>query len=303
LTPVPLEQYVEGVVPNDLSWSWAASALQAQAVASRSDAVAGQIATGWVYPDSRSQVYDPTYRTTPIDDAVDVMAGVVMTDAGSVISAYFFSECNGISTHNSENTTVWLTDSSGTSIKNRQGQYECSLAGWNYAVYCRARPCTVHAAYSLSDCGYDGHDLVLCQWGAYYRSLNGESYQSILSDYYTGIAYPTIPVTPPTATPPATPIPAPRPLGPWFVLPNQQFTLSWTSASSGVFYQVSLFPPGSGGAIRSTTTQSLNWTIVGGLSLGTYTWTIVASNGSLPVTATIWVVSHVYQSFLPRIGN
>jgi hypothetical protein len=315
LTAVPLETYVKGVIPNEVPASWPAGALQAQAVASRSYGVASQLATGWVYPDGRSQVYDPSYRTSTTDAAADATAGDVMTYSGAVIFAYFFSRCNGTTTHNSENATFWLTDSSGNLITNSLGQYECAPAGWSYVAYCRARSCTGHTPDGQSDCGYDGHGVGMCQWGAYYRSVNGESYQSILGDYYTGISYTTIPVsapsptptvTPtPTRTPPptSTPIPAPLPLGPWIVVVNQPVTLSWTSVGPGVSYLVTLFPPGGGVPINQTYTQSTSWSPSNGLPLGTYTWSILAYNGSATVGATLEVVNHVYISYLPRVGN
>jgi hypothetical protein len=309
LTAVALEDYVKGVVPNEVPYTWPSSALQAQAVASRSYGVASQLATGWVYPDSRSQVYNPSFRTATTDAAADATVGVVMTYSGAVIFAYFFAQCNGTTTHNSESATTWLTDSSGNYLTNSLGQYECSLAGWGYVAYCRARPCTGHTPYSQSDCGYNGDGVGLCQWGAYYRSLNDESYQSILGDYYTGIAYMTIPVngptpTPlPTPTPTLTPIPTPRPLGPWLVVANQPFTLSWTSVGPGVYYLVTLYPQGGGVPLNQVFTQSLSWSPSNGLALGTYTWTILAYNSSTQVTATLDVVNHVYTSYLPVVGD
>jgi hypothetical protein len=145
----------------------------------------------------------------------------------------------------------------------------------------------------------------MCQWGAYYRSLNGESYQSILGDDYTSISYTTIPVSGPTATPTPTltPIPAPRPLGPWYVVVNQPFTLTWTSVGVGFTYLVTLLPPNSAFPTVRPISSSLTWSFPTGLALGTYTWTIQADNGSSLVSATLEVVNHVYLSYLPLVGN
>jgi len=95
---VGLDQYVYGVVPNEMPSSWAPEALKAQAVAARSYGLASRSTGGTfdLYPDTRSQVYggvsseDP--RTTA---AVDATAGQVLTYAGKVISAYFHSTSGG----------------------------------------------------------------------------------------------------------------------------------------------------------------------------------------------------------------
>lgn len=177
---VPLEDYVKGVVPNEVPPSWPAATLQAQAVAARSYGIASYLANGYVYPDTRSQVYDPTNRWPSTDAAVDATAGQVMTVNGSVIFAFFFSRCNGLSTRNSEDAIAY----SGI---NADSQYICANGGWKYVSYCRARSCTGHSPSPLSDCGYYGHGVGMCQWGTYYRGSAGASHTDILNSYYTGI--------------------------------------------------------------------------------------------------------------------
>ncbi|MBX6771784.1 MAG: SpoIID/LytB domain-containing protein [Chloroflexi bacterium] len=178
---VPLEDYVKGVVPNEVPASWPPAALQAQAVAARSYGVAHFLAKGCVCATTACQVYDPTRRYATTDAAVDATAGQVLTVDGSVIFAFFFSRCNGVSTRNSEDAIIYT----GT---NAQGQYICGRAGWKKLSYCRARCCSWNTASSLSTCGYYGHGVGLCQWGTYGQAQAGRSYTTILASYYTGVS-------------------------------------------------------------------------------------------------------------------
>jgi len=98
---VDLESYLQGVVPREMPSRWgdrAPAALRAQAIAARSYAVATLKSRGDfdLYPDERSQVYggvraeDP--RTTA---AVRATGGQVLTYAGKIITAFFFSSSGG----------------------------------------------------------------------------------------------------------------------------------------------------------------------------------------------------------------
>src|SRR5207253_2797388 len=136
---VLLEDYVKGVVPNEMPPNWPTSSLQAQAVAARSYGIASYLVNGFVYPDTRSQVYNPNYQTPATNAATDATAGQVMTYGGSVIWAFFYSRCNGLATRNSENAVGYQTDSSGHLVYNGQGQIVCTSGGWNYVGYCRSR--------------------------------------------------------------------------------------------------------------------------------------------------------------------
>ncbi|HLZ09936.1 MAG TPA: SpoIID/LytB domain-containing protein [Chloroflexota bacterium] len=209
---VPLEDYVKGVVPNEVPPSWPGNTLQAQAVAARSYGVASQLAYGFVYPDTRSQVYDPYYRTSTTDAATDATAGVVVTVNGFIVFTFFFSSCNGVTTRDSENVNLYKTDQNGNIVHNNLGQAEClsctpGVSCWNYVSYCRHRSCNLHAPSSKSDCGYWGHGVGLCQWGAFSRS--NLSFADILNSYYTGV---TIADFAPTPTPTPTCVPSPTPL-------------------------------------------------------------------------------------------
>lgn len=287
---VQLEDYVKGVVPNEVPWNWPSGTLQAQAVAARSYGVASQLAYGYVYPDTRSQVYDPTTRTSATDSAVDATAGQVMTYNSAVIWAYFYSCCNGITTVNSENAIGYQTDSSGNIVYNSQGQYICVNGGWNYVAYCRARSCGGHAASTLSTCGYYGHGVGMCQWGAYARGSS--TYQTILNDYYTGIA-----LTGGTA-------PALQALGPALAQAGVPITLTWTGPTSSYYYltvfQGSATLPGL--SAIATTTGAVSWPI-GALPVGQYTWTVSQAGTDNVSSATLEVAPQVFSRMLPLVDN
>lgn len=103
---VPLEEYLLGVVPSELSLP-ALEAQKAQAVAARTYAVAninGFATQGFdVRPDVWSQVYKGVSIETAMGTrAVRETAGVIATHGGKPIMAYYTSTCGG-RTENSEN--------------------------------------------------------------------------------------------------------------------------------------------------------------------------------------------------------
>ena len=95
---VGLEQYLYGVVPAEMPATWTPAALEAQAVAARSYALATRrIAAPFdVYADSRSQVYLGVSQETPATTAaVDATRGQVAMYGGKVATTYFFSTSGG----------------------------------------------------------------------------------------------------------------------------------------------------------------------------------------------------------------
>jgi stage II sporulation protein D len=103
---VALEDYVRGVIPNEVPASWPAAALQAQAVASRTFALtahAGPAGVFDVYADTRSQVYRGVADEQPATNAAAAAtAGQIVTYAGHPAITYFFSTSGG-ATENVEN--------------------------------------------------------------------------------------------------------------------------------------------------------------------------------------------------------
>src|SRR6185437_7877324 len=126
---VPLEDYVKGVVPNEVYPTWPTETLKAQAVAARTWGVARFLAAGSVCTTTACQVYDPNSRWPTTDAAVDATAGQVMTANGALISAFYFSQCNGASTRNS-----WQYI--GYSGINAQGQRVCTVGSFGNSTYC-----------------------------------------------------------------------------------------------------------------------------------------------------------------------
>ncbi|HYW74546.1 MAG TPA: SpoIID/LytB domain-containing protein [Pyrinomonadaceae bacterium] len=96
---IGLEDYVRGVVPNELSYP-ALEALKAQAIAARTYAVKnrGQFASeGFdLLPTTRSQVYRGlTSETSLTSQAVEQTRGVIATYNGEPINALYTSTCGG----------------------------------------------------------------------------------------------------------------------------------------------------------------------------------------------------------------
>lgn len=121
---VPLEEYLLGVVPSELSLP-ALEAQKAQAVAARTYAVAninGFATQGFdVRPDVWSQVYKGVSIETAMGTrAVRETAGMIATHRGKPIMAYYTSTCGG-RTENSEN----VFDHSEPYLRG----VECSLEG------------------------------------------------------------------------------------------------------------------------------------------------------------------------------
>ena len=106
---LPLEEYLLGVVPSEVSPSWHEDALRAQAVAARTYAVYhkdGYRSAGYdVTDDTRSQVYrGVSVESAASSRAVRATSGEVVTYGGRPIEALFHASGGGY-TENSEN--VW----------------------------------------------------------------------------------------------------------------------------------------------------------------------------------------------------
>jgi stage II sporulation protein D len=95
---LPLQQYLYGVVPAEMPSTWLSAALDAQAVAARSYALASRKAAGPfdVYADWRSQAYLGVSAETPAGKhAVDETAGEVLLYEGDVADTLFSSSTGG----------------------------------------------------------------------------------------------------------------------------------------------------------------------------------------------------------------
>src|SRR5919204_148861 len=94
---VGLEQYLYGVVPSEMPYTWLPEALKAQAVVARSYALATRRTGAFdLYPDTRSQVYLGIEHEKPSTNAaVDATAGKVVLYQGQVAKTFFFSTSGG----------------------------------------------------------------------------------------------------------------------------------------------------------------------------------------------------------------
>jgi stage II sporulation protein D len=95
---LPLEQYLYGVVPAEMPATWLPAAIEAQAVAARSYALASRRAAAPfdVYADGRSQAYLGVSAEKPAaTDAVDQTAGEVLLYNGQVATTMFSSSTGG----------------------------------------------------------------------------------------------------------------------------------------------------------------------------------------------------------------
>jgi len=102
---LPVDQYVKGVVPNESPASWPLAALEAQAVAARSYALADQVGgDGFdLYADTRSQVYGGLESEAARGNrAADATRGQVVMYGGKVAET-FFSACSGGHTESVQN--------------------------------------------------------------------------------------------------------------------------------------------------------------------------------------------------------
>jgi SpoIID/LytB domain protein len=98
INTLPLEQYLYGVVPAEMPYTWLPAALDAQAVAARSYALAGRHAAAPfdVYADGRSQMYLGVSAEKPAaSEAVDETKGEVLLYGGHVATTMFSSSTGG----------------------------------------------------------------------------------------------------------------------------------------------------------------------------------------------------------------
>lgn len=101
INAVPLEDYVKGVIPYEMSPSWPYEALKAQAVCARSYA-AYHIGDYWdeygfdLTNDTDSQVYRGLYGADAVTDAaVDATRGMFVRYRGELCEVYYFSSDGG----------------------------------------------------------------------------------------------------------------------------------------------------------------------------------------------------------------
>jgi stage II sporulation protein D len=105
---VDLEDYVRGVVSEEMPSGWSAEALKVQAVAARTYAITTDVSgNGFqLYPDTRSQMYGGvSAETASTNAAVAATRGQVVTYQGRAVVTYFSASSGG---HTEDIQNVWL---------------------------------------------------------------------------------------------------------------------------------------------------------------------------------------------------
>jgi stage II sporulation protein D len=105
INAVPVDEYVKGVIANESPPSWPPAALEAQAVAARSFALATSVdGNGFdLYDDTRSQVYEGIESETARSNAAAAAtSGQVVLYHGEIAQT-FFSACSGGHTESVQN--------------------------------------------------------------------------------------------------------------------------------------------------------------------------------------------------------
>jgi SpoIID/LytB domain protein len=102
IVQLPLETYLKGVVPYEIGGTSPLEALKAQAVAARSEAVialTSKLYSGEFYDltsDVECQVFSGNKKRTSMSDrAVDETAGLIISEDGQPMNAFYASNCGG----------------------------------------------------------------------------------------------------------------------------------------------------------------------------------------------------------------
>ncbi|MBI3976795.1 MAG: carboxypeptidase regulatory-like domain-containing protein [Chloroflexi bacterium] len=114
LRTMDMNEYLRGVVPSEMPAWWGSNggfeALKAQAVAARSYAVAVTLARGWLYADTRDQVWNPANVNDVTDNAVTSTGYEVLTAGGRVITGFYSASCGGHGADGGQSYTVGRRD-------------------------------------------------------------------------------------------------------------------------------------------------------------------------------------------------
>ena len=100
INDIPLEKYLQGVVPSEMPSSWEHEAHKAQAIAARSYAIANKGKRAKYGYDLKDTPEDQAYggasaEKTNTNDAVSETEGIVLVCQGKIISAYYSASAGG----------------------------------------------------------------------------------------------------------------------------------------------------------------------------------------------------------------
>lgn len=157
-----VEEYLKGVVSQEIYASWHVTAHKAMAVAARTYALARyrhpeKSPKAHVCDSTCCQAWTSNHNSNAITGVNATAGEFVMRNGSRITEPLYFSHCNG-HTRNSED-------------------YD----SWNSIAYLRSQSCI---------CGYTsyfGHGVGMCQYGMQaYATKNGFNYNQIISHYYKG---------------------------------------------------------------------------------------------------------------------
>ena len=105
INAVPVNAYVKGVVPHEVSYLWPQAALRAQAVAARSFALTAQVdGNGFdLYSDTRSQAYVGMAGETPQTNSACAATRDEVVEFRGIIATTFYFSTSGGRTESAEN--------------------------------------------------------------------------------------------------------------------------------------------------------------------------------------------------------
>ena len=109
INDIPLELYLQGVVPSEMPASWEINAHKAQAIAARSYALANMGKRAKHGYDLKDTPEDQAYggvssETAQTNEAVVETEGIVLINSGKIIPAYYSASAGG---HAKEASEVW----------------------------------------------------------------------------------------------------------------------------------------------------------------------------------------------------
>ena len=112
MNDIPLEKYLQGVVPSEMPSGWEHEAHKAQAIAARSYAIANmgkRSKYGYDLKDTpEDQAYGGATAETPqTNDAVTETQGIVLVCQGKIVPAYYSASAGGKTNTSGQ---VWSTD-------------------------------------------------------------------------------------------------------------------------------------------------------------------------------------------------
>ena len=161
INDIPLEDYLKGVVPAEMSPSWEYEALKAQAIAARSYALANMGKQARYGYDLKDNTEDQAYKgataeTSRTNRAVEETEGLVLTYDMKIISAYYCASAGGMT-----NTNAW-----GNSLP------------------------YLHSVFSFDDeIGKKGHGVGMSQHGANNLAKQGYNAYQILQYFYQNVKF------------------------------------------------------------------------------------------------------------------